>query len=112
MIGRLRESAEDLYITPGIKSCIRNDLLKQFGRHQSRTGKREQRHIGMCAARGGDVVGEHQMMFLGQGEQLILTHRATTREHFCLGALQAVRFVHNRKSGLFSAEDVFGANKG
>ena len=76
-----------------------------------RTGVRHQRHIGMCAARGGDVVGEHQMMFLGRGEQLILTHRATTREHFCLGALEAVRFVHNRQAGLYSAEDVFGTPK-
>jgi 4-hydroxy-tetrahydrodipicolinate reductase len=53
------------------------------------------------------VVGEHQVMFLGAGEQIILTHRATSREHFCLGALDAVRFVARAKPGLYSMADVF-----
>jgi 4-hydroxy-tetrahydrodipicolinate reductase len=52
-------------------------------------------------------VGEHQVMFLGPGEQIILTHRATTREHFCRGALNAVRFVAGREPGLYTMADVF-----
>jgi len=63
--------------------------------------------VEISAVRGGDVVGEHQVMFLGPGEQIILTHRATTREHFCRGAVAAVRFVAGRAPGLYSMADVF-----
>ena len=63
--------------------------------------------VEISAVRGGDVVGEHQVMFLGPGEQIILTHRATTREHFCRGAIAAVRFVAGRSPGLYSMADVF-----
>ena len=66
------------------------------------------REVGLAAVRGGDVVGEHQVMFLGPGEQIILTHRATTREHFCQGALAAVRFAASREPGLYTMADVFG----
>jgi 4-hydroxy-tetrahydrodipicolinate reductase len=72
-----------------------------------RKGIRESGEIGISAARGGDVVGEHQVMFLGHGEQVILTHRATTREHFCRGALAAIRFVVGRKPGRYGMADVF-----
>jgi 4-hydroxy-tetrahydrodipicolinate reductase len=64
--------------------------------------------VEVSSVRGGDVVGEHQVMFLGPGEQIILTHRATTREHFCRGAIAAVRFVAGRAPGLYSMADVFG----
>ncbi len=72
-----------------------------------RSGKREDGEIGLASIRGGDVVGEHQVMFLGPGEQIIITHRATSREHFCRGALAAVRFVVGRKPGFYSMADVF-----
>jgi 4-hydroxy-tetrahydrodipicolinate reductase len=72
-----------------------------------RQGKREPGEIGLSAVRGGDVVGEHQVLFLGPGEQIILNHRATTREHFCRGALDAVRFVIGRPCGLYGMQDVF-----
>ena len=63
--------------------------------------------VEISAVRGGDVVGEHQVMFLGPGEQIILTHRATTREHFCRGAVAAVRFIAGAAPGLYSMADVF-----
>ncbi|MBW1807572.1 MAG: 4-hydroxy-tetrahydrodipicolinate reductase [Deltaproteobacteria bacterium] len=76
-----------------------------------RLGLRQTTEIGLCSARGGDVVGEHQVMFLGAGEQIILTHRASSRKHFCLGALAAVRFIGvtkpGRSAGLYSMADVF-----
>jgi 4-hydroxy-tetrahydrodipicolinate reductase len=78
------------------------------GQVYGRTGKRQEREVGLAAVRGGDVVGEHQVMFLGPGEQIILTHRATTREHFCRGGIAAVRFVAGRAPGLYSMADVFG----
>ena len=72
-----------------------------------RQAARQAGEIGVAAIRGGDVVGEHQVFFLGAGEQLILTHRATTRAHFCAGALDAVRFAHGRQPGLYAMADVF-----
>jgi len=74
---------------------------------RDRRGKRGDDEVGVCAARGGDVVGEHQVMFLGPGEQVILTHRATSREHFCRGALDAVRFAARSSAGLYTMADVF-----
>jgi 4-hydroxy-tetrahydrodipicolinate reductase len=71
------------------------------------SGAREVGQIGMAALRGGDVVGEHQVMFLGFGEQIVLTHRATSREHFCRGALDAIRFISGRSPGFYTMKDVF-----
>jgi 4-hydroxy-tetrahydrodipicolinate reductase len=74
----------------------------------ARAARREPYEVGISSARGGDVVGEHQVMFLGPGEQVILTHRATTREHFCTGALDAVRFVARAAPGWYGMDQVFG----
>lgn len=73
----------------------------------ARARRRRPGEVGISSARGGDVVGEHQVMFLGPGEQLILTHRATTREHFCRGALDAVRFARRAAPGLYGMQQVF-----
>jgi 4-hydroxy-tetrahydrodipicolinate reductase len=73
-----------------------------------RQARRQPGEIGLAAARGGDVVGEHQVYLLAPGEQIILTHRATSRDHFCQGALEAVRFVASAPSGLYGMDDVFG----
>ena len=75
----------------------------------ARQEKRAPGEIGLCSARGGDVVGEHQVMFLGGGEQLVLTHRASSREHFARGALAAVRWVVGQEAGLYGMADVFGS---
>lgn len=72
-----------------------------------RQSKRRSTEVGIASARGGDVVGEHQLLLLAPGEELILTHRATSRDHFCRGALEAVRFVARAAPGLYSMDDVF-----
>ncbi|HUU00558.1 MAG TPA: 4-hydroxy-tetrahydrodipicolinate reductase [Myxococcota bacterium] len=74
----------------------------------ARAARRLPGEVGISSARGGDVVGEHQVMFLGPGEQLVLTHRATTREHFCTGALDALRFAARAAPGLYGMDEVFG----
>lgn len=76
-----------------------------------RAGLRKRGEVGLASLRGGDLAGEHRVCFLGAGEQIEIVHRATTREHFCRGALDAVRFVAapGRAPGLYSSEDVFGA---
>lgn len=71
-------------------------------------GERPARQIGMHAIRGGDVVGEHTISFIGRGERLELTHKAHNRDNFARGALIAARFVVNAKPGLYDMQDVLG----
>jgi 4-hydroxy-tetrahydrodipicolinate reductase len=72
------------------------------------TGERSDREIGMHAIRGGDVVGEHTVLFAGTGERLELTHRASTRETFAAGALRAAAWLVRQPAGLYDMEDVLG----
>ena len=72
------------------------------------TGARERRAIGFHSVRGGDIVGEHTVVFAGDGERIEITHRAQSRRNFAMGALRAVRFVAEREHGLFGMADVLG----
>jgi len=58
--------------------------------------------------RGGDVVGEHTVMFAGIGERLEITHRAYSRENFARGALIAAKWIVTQKNGVYSMKDVLG----
>ena len=71
--------------------------------------KREPGAIGFAAIRGGTVAGDHDVMFLGTGERLILSHRAESRAIFARGALAAARFLHGKPAGLYSMRDVIEA---
>ena len=71
-------------------------------------GERKDEEIGSHALRGGDVVGEHTVMFAGTGERIELTHRATDRVIFAAGALKAAKWVANQPAGLYSMQDVLG----
>lgn len=76
-----------------------------YGRH-GMVGERGPKEIGIHALRGGDVVGEHTVVFSTLGERLELTHRAHSRDTFARGALRAVRFIATAKPGLYSMHDV------
>ncbi len=71
-------------------------------------GERPKDEIGSHALRGGDVVGEHTVMFAGIGERIELTHRATDRIIFAAGALRASKWVIGKAPGLYSMQDVLG----
>jgi 4-hydroxy-tetrahydrodipicolinate reductase len=71
-------------------------------------GERSAAEIGVHSIRGGDVVGDHTVMFAGRGERLELTHKASSREAFATGALRAARWSVGRPPGLYSMEDVLG----
>lgn len=71
--------------------------------------KRETGAIGYSAIRGGTVAGDHDVMFLGPDERLILSHRAESRAIFARGALAAARFLRGRPAGLYSMRDVVDA---
>jgi len=79
---------------------------------EGHTGERKAGTIGFAALRGGDVVGEHTVVFAGIGERVELTHRATSRQNFAAGALRAAIFVAakraERRNGLFDMRDVLG----
>ncbi len=74
--------------------------------NRDRVGPRDPGEIGLMALRGGDVVGEHTLMFLGESERLELTHRALDRAIFSRGALRAARWVAGRQPGLYDMVDV------
>ncbi len=78
-----------------------------YGR-KGETGARPRGKIGVFALRGGDVVGDHMLSFLGDGERIELTHRATSRDAFAQGALRAAKFVANQRHGLYHMPQVLG----
>jgi len=77
------------------------------GRHGD-TGERPRAAIGFHAVRGGDIVGEHTVMFAGSGERIELVVRSASRMTYALGALRAARFLQGRPPGLYDMQDVLG----
>ncbi len=75
------------------------------------TGARHRGEIGFATLRGGDVVGEHAVVFATEGERIELSHKATSREIFARGAVHAARWVVGRPPGLYSMADVLGLSK-
>ena len=71
-------------------------------------GPRKAKELGIHSLRGGDVVGEHTVIFAGEGERLEITHRAHSRRTFARGAIRAVRFIMGKPAGLYSMADVLG----
>ena len=71
-------------------------------------GQRTNTEIGMHAIRGGDVVGDHSVIYANVGERVELTHKASSRDTFAKGALRASAWVLNKKPGLYDMEDVLG----
>ena len=74
-----------------------------YGR-QGITGARERKTIGFSTIRGGDIVGEHTVMYAGEGERIEITHRAQSRMNFAQGALRAVQYVHGKPAGLYDMQ--------
>ncbi len=71
-------------------------------------GPRKPDEIGMHSVRGGDVTGEHTVIFAGEGERFELTHRAHSRRTFARGTIRAIRFMKDRGAGLYTMADVLG----
>ncbi|HXE41105.1 MAG TPA: 4-hydroxy-tetrahydrodipicolinate reductase [Azonexus sp.] len=72
------------------------------------TGERDPSTIGFATVRGGDIVGDHTVMFCGLGERVEVTHKASSRMPYALGSLRAARFIAGRQNGLFDMQDVLG----
>jgi len=87
------------------------DLAKNSARgRDGLTGARTEGHIGFAALRGGDVAGDHTVIFAGAGERLEITHRAASRQIFAKGAIKAALWLGepSRKPGLYGMKDVLG----
>ena len=72
------------------------------------TGERNANTIGFATVRGGDVVGDHTVLFAGTGERVELTHKASSRATFALGALRAAKYLAGKAAGLYDMQDVLG----
>jgi 4-hydroxy-tetrahydrodipicolinate reductase len=101
---RLRLAVEDGR-TQALANGDGSPLRPVYGR-EGNAGPRGDGEIGVLALRGGDVIGDHTVHFLGQGERIELTHRATSRDLFARGALRAARFLCGRPAGRYTMVDV------
>ena len=92
-----------------VASALGRDLesCAVYGR-EGVTGERDPSTIGFATVRGGDIVGDHTVMFCGLGERVEITHKASSRMPYALGSLRAARFIAGRKNGLFDMQDVLG----
>ncbi len=78
-----------------------------YGR-QGRTGERDQRTIGFETIRAGDIVGDHTVLFAATGERIEITHKASSRMTFALGAMRAAGWLSGQQQGLYDMQDVLG----
>jgi len=92
-----------------VAQALGRDLKKVavYGR-EGVTGERDPSTIGFATVRGGDIVGDHTVMFAGIGERIEITHRSASRVTYAHGALRACRFLAGRDTGLYDMQDVLG----
>lgn len=93
-----------------ILAAARRQQLSEVARHgrHGMVGARTSEEIGLHAIRGGDVVGDHTVIFAGDGERVELTHKASSREVLANGALRAAAWVVRQAPGIYSMQDVLG----
>ncbi len=84
---------------------VETDLV--HGR-EGMVGARTKKEVGMHAVRGGDVIGDHTVMFMTDGERVELTHKASTRQAFTSGALKAAKFLQTKENGMYNMRNVLG----
>jgi 4-hydroxy-tetrahydrodipicolinate reductase len=92
-----------------ISKTLGRDLAQcaVYGR-EGVTGERDPSTIGFATVRGGDIVGDHTVLFAGTGERIEITHKASSRATFALGALRAARFLKVNPAGMYDMQDVLG----
>jgi 4-hydroxy-tetrahydrodipicolinate reductase len=93
-----------------ILADVRKQHLDQVARHgrEGIVGERTSEEIGIHSVRGGDVIGDHTVVFATNGERVELTHKASSRDTFANGALRAAIWVVKQKPGLYDMQDVLG----
>lgn len=86
------------------RSLKEHGIFKRIGTMHPR----DRKEIGFSTIRGGDIVGDHTVLFAGDGERIELTHKASSRKTFGKGALRAAKFLADKNDGLFDMQDVLG----
>ena len=104
--GRKRDAPSGTALALGEAAAAARHTTLEAGAAFERGGERVDGSIGFAVIRGGDIVGEHQVMLIGQGERLELVHRATDRSIFARGALHAAHWLAGRPAGQWRLEDV------
>jgi 4-hydroxy-tetrahydrodipicolinate reductase len=102
-------SGTALGLGQAVARAIDRDLAScaVYGR-EGVTGERDPKTIGFATVRGGDIVGDHTLLFAGIGERVELTHKASSRATFAQGALRAAKWLQGRAPGLYDMRDVLG----
>ncbi len=100
-------SGTALMLADAVKSVDKNKYYV-YGRN-GMVGKRDANEIGIHAIRGGNIVGEHDVIFAGQDETITISHHASDRKVFAFGALKATKFIYGKKNGLYNMKDVIDA---
>ncbi len=92
-----------------VAKALGRDLSKVavYGR-EGVTGERDPSTIGFATVRGGDIVGDHTVLFAGIGERIEITHKSSSRMTYALGSLRAARFLADKTQGQFDMQDVLG----
>lgn len=104
-------SGTALMMGEAIADALGRDLKQDAVYHrEGHTGARERQSIGFQTIRGGDIVGEHTVMFIGEGERVEITHKATNRMNFAAGAVRAAAWVVGRSAQKYDMKDVLGFN--
>ncbi|CAG2141771.1 4-hydroxy-tetrahydrodipicolinate reductase [Cupriavidus plantarum] len=92
-----------------IADALGRDLSKvAVYAREGHTGERDPESIGFATVRGGDIVGDHTVMFAGIGERIEISHKSSSRRSYADGAVRAARFLADKPNGLFDMQDVLG----
>jgi 4-hydroxy-tetrahydrodipicolinate reductase len=102
-------SGTALSLGESVARAVGRDLneVAVYGR-EGQTGARDPKTIGFATVRGGDIVGDHTVLFAGEGERVEITHKASSRLSFARGAVRAAKWLSAKESGLFDMQDVLG----
>ena len=97
-------SGTALLLANTIKDSIEEETVLVSGRHGTR--KRQPNEIGIHAIRGGNIIGDHEIIFAGKGECIEIKHTAISREVFAVGALKACEYIYGKQKGLYNMDNV------
>ncbi len=102
-------SGTALLLAHTIQESIKDSTELIYGREGNK--KRDPKEIGMHAIRGGNIVGDHDVIFAGSGEVIEINHKAISRDVFAVGALRACEFISNRSKGIYNMDDMINLSK-